>query len=856
MKKIMYSLLVLLLLSGTVWAHWNEGDPYKWLQRPDLTQTGVDICVDNTGSLGPRIIGDDFECRVTEPITDVHLWGSWKNDIKGNITQIKVSFYSDIPDPNPQDPQDYSMPGTLLWSRTFDPSQFTERLYSTLPPQQFEWWWDPRTGTLLPNGDTQVWQYNIAIPEDPFIQEGTPQQPVIYWLVIEVKIDPIIAGSSFGWKTRDRADGWFMDKAVWMGAQWVDIEYPVGHPYQGDHVDMAFVLTSGQQPDELDFGDAPDGLTIPGYPTLLMNNGARHVIRGPWLGDATDVPDPEPDGQPMPPAGGDDNDGNDDEDGVVIPILMPGISNTIQVTVSDAAGAGGVVQMWIDWNQDNNWAHPGELVFGGFLPVGTHSIPVIAPPGSIGQTYLRARISSQGGLFPYGPADDGEVEDHLVFIEEEPQEDLDFGDAPPPYPTLLVVNGAHHFIVPGVFMGATIDAEPDGQPTIPADGDDIRPLGSPNDEDGVVFLTPLVAGFPAQVQVTVSVGGFLDAWIDFEKNGNWTHPLEQIFTSLPLPAGTHTLTFNVPTGLGGGVTNPVSYARFRFSTNGGLSYVGWAPDGEVEDYQVFIEGEIEDVADLGDAPDSTNSPGLLMSAYPGVQANFPTVYGAGSPPYGPFHWQPAGVAYLGPQVTYEIEADVGPDQDVVNNINPISDTADHDGNDDSVLNMPLHLPYCDYTTFDYTVNIVAAALNQTLYVNAWFDWNRDGDWDDANSVACGPNKGMNEWAVQNQVITGLGPGLHTLRTPPFLSWHPIFDPVAPQEIWMRITMSEKPWTPTSGVPGDGGSGPAAGYQLGETEDYLFVPDTTCVRCSDLNCSGFVDFLDFAIFAAKWLTTCP
>ncbi len=38
--------------------------------------------------------------------------------------------------------------------------------------------------------------------------------------------------------------------------------------------------------------------------------------------------------------------------------------------------------------------------------------------------------------------------------------------------------------------------------------------------------------------------------------------------------------------------------------------------------------------DLGDAPDSTNGSETAMSAYPGVSADFPSVYLAGSPPYG------------------------------------------------------------------------------------------------------------------------------------------------------------------------------------------------------------------------------
>ena len=58
------------------------------------------------------------------------------------------------------------------------------------------------------------------------------------------------------------------------------------------------------------------------------------------------------------------------------------------------------------------------------------------------------------------------------------------------------------------------------------------------------------------------------------------------------------------------------------------------------------------------------------------------------------------------------------------------------------------------------------------------------------------------------------------------------------------------------MTGNGGSGPAAGYLYGETEDYYFTPDTSCVGCPNLNCDSIINFLDFAIFADKWLTTCP
>lgn len=259
-------------------------------------------------------------------------------------------------------------------------------------------------------------------------------------------------------------------------------------------------------------------------------------------------------------------------------------------------------------------------------------------------------------------------------------------------------------------------------------------------------------------------------------------------------------------------------------------------------------------ADLGDAPDSTNtSVGTTMTAYPGIDANYPTVYVVGSPPAGPIHWQPGVLAYLGPAVSLELEADVfPPDQDGLANIDPPLDNADQDGADDGVLNMPLNLPYCKWTTFDYQVNIINPNFNK-LYVNVWFDWNRDGDWDD--TVFCG-TESVPEWAVQNQMLFNLPAGLNQVTSSAFRSWHP--NPGTDEPVWMRITLAEKSWDGGDypGMAGNGGSGPAAGYSYGETEDYYFTPDTSCQECPDLNCDSVVNLLDLAIFASKWLQTCP
>ncbi|MEI6104899.1 MAG: right-handed parallel beta-helix repeat-containing protein [Methanothrix sp.] len=157
----------------------------------------------------------------------------------------------------------------------------------------------------------------------------------------------------------------------------------------------------------------------------------------------------------------------------------------------------------------------------------------------------------------------------------------DFGDAPDSYHTLLATNGARHEIVDGVHLGLLIDAEPDGIPTPRADGDDKNNIA---DEDGVVFITNLSQGSAATVQVNASVAGKLNAWIDFNGDGDWADANEQIFKNEGLAAGLNALTFYVPSNAAAGST----YSRFRFNIMGGLSFEGRANDGEVEDYLIDI----------------------------------------------------------------------------------------------------------------------------------------------------------------------------------------------------------------------------------------------------------------------------
>ena len=160
---------------------------------------------------------------------------------------------------------------------------------------------------------------------------------------------------------------------------------------------------------------------------------------------------------------------------------------------------------------------------------------------------------------------------------------LDFGDAPSPaYPTLLVNNPARHVIVAGVHLGAAIDPDPDGQPTVTATGDDANGL---NDDDGVRFPGTWHVGQMATIEIVASTNGFLSGWVDFNHTNAWADSGEHILTNAPVAVGTNLLTIAIPSSARTGDT----FARFRFVTASvSLSYTNLALDGEVEDYAVSI----------------------------------------------------------------------------------------------------------------------------------------------------------------------------------------------------------------------------------------------------------------------------
>ena len=422
-----------------------------------------------------------------------------------------------------------------------------------------------------------------------------------------------------------------------------------------------------------DFGDAADS-----YRTLLTNDGPRHLLvpaNDPLrLGN---IISPEQDGQPSQFA----NDATDD-DGLFAFSAPAGSGGEFEVFVSGNNASGGRLDAWIDYNQDGDFSDVGEQILVNVGVVDGINRPSFSVPSSAlaGPTIMRLRLSSAGGLSYDGGADDGEVEDYEVFVERLE----DFGDAPDSYSTLLASNGPRHLLAPladPLKLGFSIGPEMDGQPS-PGATDAF-------DDDGLSQFNAF-AGNLGELEVFVSgnnaAGGALDAWLDYNQDGDFTDPGEQIFAGTSVADGFNLLTFDVPTSVAGGV----SILRLRLSSVGGLSYDGGADDGEVEDYEVFVER----LEDFGDAPDSYST--LLASN-------------------GPRH-------LLAPLADpLKLGFSIGPEMDGQPSTNS-SDAFDDDGL--FLFNAPVGNAG--------SMEVVVSGNNGSGgLLDAWLDYNQDGDFADA-----------------------------------------------------------------------------------------------------------------------------
>lgn len=337
--------------------------------------------------------------------------------------------------------------------------------------------------------------------------------------------------------------------------------------------------------------------------------------------------DPELDGEPDLTALGDDENpigGLDDEDGVGTIVYKGDGTGEVEITVNGPAGFPAFLDAWIDFNEDGFLALSEQIFVGVPVPVpSTATYTFSIPPGEGGGTFARFRISPVPfGLFPTGVVFGGEVEDYALLGVDygDAREDNleDFPDFPQRYPVLPASNGARHAVSLEVRLGARVDHDGTGpEPSILASGDD---KAFDDDEDGIDFTRgffertieldaavpdpaagqpftfhALARGTTVELVPAPSVDGRLDAWVDFNRDGDWDDEGEQVFANEDIQpvsgAPTDTLRFDVPVDADLGYT----YSRFRFSRNGNLNPTGAAPDGEVEDYLLQLLNTVTQV---------------------------------------------------------------------------------------------------------------------------------------------------------------------------------------------------------------------------------------------------------------------
>ena len=204
------------------------------------------------------------------------------------------------------------------------------------------------------------------------------------------------------------------------------------------------------------------------------------------------------------------------------------------------------------------------------------------------------------------------IYDAQIRVEYAVDNPIDLGDAPDglydglvyAYPTRLPGGAAHSVAVdslgePMLVLGEMIDVELDGLSTVTALGDDDQ--GFVDDEDGVVFVTALVPGRDARVQVEVTASSefvgvpFVHLWLDVDGDRSWS--VDEKLLSQAVPLGKSTLRFSVPE-LAAPYEGP-TFVRVRLSTMETLDVGGAAPDGEVEDYEVALRGRgFDDIVGL------------------------------------------------------------------------------------------------------------------------------------------------------------------------------------------------------------------------------------------------------------------
>ncbi|MBK8092917.1 MAG: putative Ig domain-containing protein [Verrucomicrobiaceae bacterium] len=291
-------------------------------------------------------------------------------------------------------------------------------------------------------------------------------------------------------------------------------------------------------------------------------------------------------------ASADDTDADGDDEDLPLPAsLTEQQSYSLQVPVHNSTGNNNAkLGVWIDWNGDNDFTDPGEIITNSTIASnGTKTISITPPAGSVGTRYMRVRVlaTTSATVQNFGSAASvGEIEDHAIQIQSGVT--TDWGD----YSGFA---GAGNTISTALYLGNSTptDAE-SGTTGLLANQDDNT------GDDETITIPAFTEGVPS----TISINTYRDSTqISAARVGVWVRwfggSTTLVSDSLVVAAnnGTVNVSLTPPAGASGGS----AYIRVRLiegttpvSISGNLSPLR----GEVEDHRFSVAAPIN--YDFGD----------------------------------------------------------------------------------------------------------------------------------------------------------------------------------------------------------------------------------------------------------------
>lgn len=182
-------------------------------------------------------VADDWPCTRRTPITAIAWWGSYIGFTYEACRQpvyrpyspdyFLIEIWTDIPDPDPTNPDTYSRPGQKIWEYRADRSQYDEVLVGFDKHPEF-------TGPIR---HEPVFRYNVRLPEDAWFCQI--EENGVYWISVMAVYRDFQPSYPWGWTNHthlynDDAVAGVFDGINW---QWREL-----FDQTGTSEDMSFML--------------------------------------------------------------------------------------------------------------------------------------------------------------------------------------------------------------------------------------------------------------------------------------------------------------------------------------------------------------------------------------------------------------------------------------------------------------------------------------------------------------------------------------------------------------------------------------------------------------------------------------